>query len=230
MNRLPDAHAPLTSGRPAQRSRGWAFVLGVVVTAVVSAAGAAAFFVQQQPPASDSAEAGFARDMQVHHAQAVEMSLLVRDKTDDPEVRALAYDIATSQQQQMGQMAAWLQLWDLPATSEQPQMSWMRGADAETSGQQMQMSAGGRMPGLASPEQLDELRQAKRVEAEALFLELMIEHHKAGAAMARSAYVLTDEPVVRSLSSAIVTSQMAEVQVMADLLDSRRAATADQKP
>ncbi|ROR91830.1 DUF305 domain-containing protein [Nocardioides aurantiacus] len=188
---------------------------------------AAIFFVRERPPASDSPEAGFARDMQVHHAQAVEMSLIVRDKSDDPEVRALAYDIATSQQQQIGQMAAWLQLWDLPASSEQPQMSWMRGAEGD--GQPMQMPTDGRMPGLASPEQLDQLRQAKPGQGEALFLELMIEHHKAGAAMARAAYVRTDEPAVRSLSSAIVTSQMAEVRAMEGLLDSRRPATVDQE-
>jgi uncharacterized protein (DUF305 family) len=32
-------------------------------------------------PGNDSAEAGFARDMIVHHAQAVEMSEIIRPKT-----------------------------------------------------------------------------------------------------------------------------------------------------
>ncbi|MHC5908965.1 DUF305 domain-containing protein, partial [Streptomyces sp. S6] len=36
-------------------------------------------------------DAGFARDMAVHHQQAVEMSYIVRDRTDDEEVRRLAY-------------------------------------------------------------------------------------------------------------------------------------------
>ena len=64
--------------------------------------------------AGTSAAAGFARDMQVHHAQAVQMAMVVRDRTTDADVRLLAYDIALSQQHQIGQMYAWLTLWDLP--------------------------------------------------------------------------------------------------------------------
>ncbi|MGV9241012.1 DUF305 domain-containing protein, partial [Streptomyces nigra] len=45
-------------------------------------------------PGADSADAGFARDMSVHHQQAVEMAYVVRDRTDDEDVRRLAYDIA----------------------------------------------------------------------------------------------------------------------------------------
>ncbi|MGW3557784.1 DUF305 domain-containing protein, partial [Streptomyces sp. NPDC000963] len=44
-------------------------------------------------PVSASADAGFARDMAVHHQQAVEMSFIVRDRTEDEAVRRLAYDI-----------------------------------------------------------------------------------------------------------------------------------------
>ena len=90
------------------------FVTVVVLTAL-------AFFAigrlsAAPKPVSDSGpDAGFARDMQAHHAQAVEMALLVRDKTANPEIRAVAYDIATTQQQQNGQMFAWLQDWGLPA-------------------------------------------------------------------------------------------------------------------
>ncbi|NEE26328.1 DUF305 domain-containing protein, partial [Streptomyces sp. SID7982] len=53
-------------------------------------------------PAADSADAGFARDMAVHHQQAVEMSFLVRDSTGDEEIRTLAYDIANTQANQRG--------------------------------------------------------------------------------------------------------------------------------
>ena len=41
-----------------------------------------------------SAEAGFARDMQVHHGQAVEMAMDIYRTTENPDVRVLAYDIA----------------------------------------------------------------------------------------------------------------------------------------
>ena len=42
------------------------------------------------PPSSASAEAGFARDMQTHHAQAVEMAFLIRDRSEDADLTRLA--------------------------------------------------------------------------------------------------------------------------------------------
>ncbi|HET9021623.1 MAG TPA: DUF305 domain-containing protein, partial [Ornithinibacter sp.] len=62
-------------------------------------------------PAEFGADAGFARDMQTHHAQAVEMAFLIRDRSGDEELRTVAYDIITSQQQQAGQMYGWLVQW-----------------------------------------------------------------------------------------------------------------------
>jgi len=76
---------------------------------------AAAFFalgrVSGAAPAVPDAgpDAGFARDMQAHHAQAVGMALVIRDKSDNEEILAIAYDIATTQQHQSGQLFAWLQ-------------------------------------------------------------------------------------------------------------------------
>ena len=80
-------------------------------------------------PAEDGADVGFARDMQTHHNQAVQMALIIRDKTTDPTLRAVAYDIATSQQQQSGQMYGWLAHWGMPMTSSQPSMAWMSAGD-----------------------------------------------------------------------------------------------------
>ena len=60
-------------------------------------------------PGDTSPEAGFARDMSVHHAQAVELAFLVRDRTDDPEVRTMAYDIINTQRAQLGMFSGWLQ-------------------------------------------------------------------------------------------------------------------------
>ncbi|ALV33068.1 hypothetical protein AS200_14145 [Streptomyces sp. CdTB01] len=51
-------------------------------------AGPGAEDTSEVPTASD---VGFARDMAVHHQQAVEMSFIIRDRTDDEDVRRLAY-------------------------------------------------------------------------------------------------------------------------------------------
>jgi hypothetical protein len=65
-------------------------------------------YLSGRPPGDGSAEAGFARAMMVHHAQAVGMAEIVRDKTENEDVRILATDIALTQQAQIGQMQGWL--------------------------------------------------------------------------------------------------------------------------
>ncbi len=140
-------------------------------------------------PADWSADAGFARDMQTHHAQAVEMAFLVRDRSDDEELRTVAYDIITSQQQQAGQMYGWLVQWGLPQTGSRPPMAWVGGEHAEA-----HASADGTMPGMATEAQLDELRAATGVEAERIFLRLMIAHHEGGVAMADAAVADAQDP------------------------------------
>ena len=84
---------------------------------------------QTSTPGDDSADAGFLRDMQFHHAQAVEMSVIVRDNTEDPRVRQMALDIALGQQQQMGQMFAILESWGLSQQPDGEQMAWMAEMD-----------------------------------------------------------------------------------------------------
>lgn len=76
-------------------------------------------------PASTSVEAGFARDMQVHHQQGAELATMVRDVSDNPDLRLLAYDIAATQTQQAGQMYGWLRAWGLPQACTEPSMAWM---------------------------------------------------------------------------------------------------------
>ncbi len=113
-------------------------------------------------PAEDSADVGFARDMQVHHAQAIEMAFLIRDRTDNPALRTIALDIITSQQQQIGQMYGWLEMWELPQTSTSPPMSWMD-MDSDHGGAMSRTPASelAEMPGMATTAQLHSLEQAK---------------------------------------------------------------------
>ena len=160
-------------------------------------------------PAEGSAEAGFARDMMVHHAQAVQMAEIVRDRTESQEIRTLAADIALTQQAQIGQMQGWLAVWGLPPTGTEPAMSWM-GHPTE-----------GRMPGMASPEELNNLQKASPEEADTLFLQLMIPHHEAAVPMAEAALQDADRPEVDRLAGAIIASQQAEIELMKGLLQQR---------
>lgn len=164
-------------------------------------------------PGDGSAEAGFARDMAVHHAQAVEMAELVRFRTEDPGVRVLATDIALTQQAQIGQVRGWLEMWGLPVTGRQPAMAWM--------GQ----PADGPMPGMATPAQVRAIRAAPPAQADVLFLQAMIPHHRAAIAMAQAVLARTDRREVRRLAEGIVAAQRSEIAGMEDLLRRKGAPT-----
>lgn len=183
-------------------------VLLAVALVVVVAVSAAAVVrgMDGSEPDDSSAEAGFARDMSTHHEQAVEMALLIEERTADPLIAGLAKDIMLTQQHQRGQMLAWLDLWGLAPTGTASQMAWM---DHQVEG---------RMPGMASPAELATLSDLSGVEADRTFLRLMIRHHDAGVTMARAILERSDHRVVRSLAAAIVESQQAEMRTMENLL------------
>jgi uncharacterized protein (DUF305 family) len=168
-------------------------------------------FFATRPPGDDSAEAGFARDMMVHHAQAVEMAEIVRGKTESEDIGNLAPDIALTQQAQIGQMQGWLQVWGLSPTGSEPAMSWMG------------EPTNGLMPGMATPEDIQELRDASPEEADVLFLQLMIPHHQAALQMTDAILSRSDRPEVQSLAKAISTSQQSEIQNMEQMLQDRGA-------
>lgn len=175
-------------------------------------------------PHDTSAEAGFARDMQTHHNQAVEMSMLLRDRTDDEELRLLALDIATAQAQQAGQMFAWLNAWGLPQTGSEPEMAWMArpAVDGESQGGgHSSMEMDGSMPGFATAQQLQQLRDAQGLEAERLWLELMIAHHQGGVEMAEAVLARTDDRLVTPLATGMATLQQKEIDYMTELLEAR---------
>ena len=170
-------------------------------------------------PTDTSVEAGFARDMQAHHAQAVDMSVVLRERAEDQTLRSIALDVLTIQQQQIGQMAAWLRLWGLPAASPDGSMAWMAGGHGHSGGG----SSGGlsQMPGWVSAEDLARLRDADGVEAERIYLELMIAHHAGAVDMARYAVENARHPEVVRFAQGVVDSQTRETVVLQDLLDER---------
>ncbi|MFF2408328.1 DUF305 domain-containing protein [Streptomyces sp. NPDC058092] len=185
-------------------------------------------------PAVDSADAGFARDMAVHHQQAVEMSFLVRDRTRDEEVRRLAYDIANTQANQRGMMLGWLDLWELPkAAAGQEPMAWMAGGHeghdmdgmggTTGPGSPYQAHDGSLMPGMATRTELGRLRAASGRKAEVLYLQLMTDHHKGGIGMARGCARLCTVKVEKRLARGMVEAQRSELDVMAGMLAAREA-------
>jgi uncharacterized protein (DUF305 family) len=181
-------------------------VVSVVVTAALLWMGA------NRAPGDDSHEAGFARVMNVHQAQAVAMALSILDRTADSVIKALATDILLTQENQIGQMLGWLNVWGLPATGAEPAMTWMGHPTT------------GPMPGMATPEELANLDSLSGAEADAEFLRLMIRHHQSGIAMAEAALERSGNPQVRTLANSIVAAQQSEIAAMEDLLRQKEPA------
>ncbi len=192
-----------------------ALALSAVALLVVTAA--LVFYLVNRPPGDGSAEAGFARDMSVHHAQAVEMAEIALSRTDNPRIRTLATDITLTQQAQIGQMQGWLDIWQLPAASPEPAMAWMG------------MPMDGRMPGMASPEDINRLRDAPPEEMNEQFLRLMIPHHAAAIPMAQAVLDRSDNPVASTFARKVISAQRAEIQVMQDMLRDMGAPPVDQE-
>ena len=236
-----DGGAAVTDAAP-RRPRARLVLAAIVAAAVIGIAAFSAGWLAApriSTPSDTSVEAGFARDMQQHHDQAVQMAMIVREQSKDPEVSSLAYDIATSQAQQSGQMYAWLNLWQLPQASTQPTMTWMLqptldGSDGHGHGgggatststaapDDMAMVPGQPMPGMATEADIDELEQLEGVEAERLFLTLMIAHHQGGVEMAEAVEARSTNPLVLALAKAIVFAQSGEIAYMQELLAARQ--------
>lgn len=221
-----------TSALARERAVSVLLAILLVLIAVTSLAFAGWTLKDSATPTDDSVEAGFARDMQVHHAQAVQMAFLIRDRTTDPTLRTVALDIITSQQQQMGQMFGWLRLWDLPQSGASEPMGWMTGVSHRgmtTGDMSKDADPDPTMPGMASEADLRQLEDSRGQRAERIFLRLMIAHHRGGVTMAQKALELSEQPDVRTLAQAIATSQAAEIEQMQELLQERKVqGSADQ--
>lgn len=196
-------------------------VVGAIALLVLGAVLGVLLLGGDADPSDQSAEAGFARDMSVHHAQAVEMAFIVRDRTDDPDVRVMAYDIINTQRAQIGMFSGWLQQWGLSPTSTAPPMAWTDAPHGMDGMGSMEVDSYADMPGMATDAQLDELRAAEGREAERLFLELMIDHHAGGVEMAEAVLPLTERDEVEYLAQTIVDGQSAEIATMEQMLAER---------
>ncbi|WP_046733582.1 DUF305 domain-containing protein [Streptomyces humi] len=201
---------------------GW---IAGTTAAVLVAAGAITYAVAEDDgggsgpgvPSADGADAGFARDMAVHHQQAVEMSYIVRDRTKNADVRRLAYDIAQTQANQRGMLLGWLDLWDLPKVSAKPPMAWMGMGDMPERGD------GSLMPGMATDTELKKLGTLNGKQAEIFYLQLMTDHHKGGIHMAEGCVAKCTVEVEKNLAQGMVDAQQSELATMKQMLTERGA-------
>ncbi|WP_116452661.1 DUF305 domain-containing protein [Blastococcus litoris] len=211
----------VTEDRPDRRSPLRTALLAVIAVGLVLLGGGLAVALgigRTADPTVDSVDAGFSRDMARHHLQGVEMANLVAERSQDPEVQQLAFDISATQTNQAGRMQGWLALWGLP-TSGGDAMAWMSASGSHD--HDMAGMDGGLMPGMATEEELANLRQLSGTPFDVEFLRLMIRHHQGGREMAEYAAEHAQERAVRELADTMAQTQTAETGTMTDMLTAR---------
>lgn len=193
-------------------------VVGAVIAVVLVAAG---YFAGYESPAwaggddtgqTDQAQPGFVdvrflQGMSMHHHQAVLMSLIALN-SGDPVVRRLATSIAISQARQAGQMRGWLDLWNKP--QDAMMSKWIHRYSGNPKAT--------RMPGMATPKELQKLRTLSGKPFDVMFLQLMLRHHLGGIQMAQYAYKHANLKKVRRVAHAEAIQQIKEAARMQSML------------
>ncbi len=213
---------------PTAPTAAWVRVLVVTaaVLAVLMVGAAAGLMIAQTrspeaaAPSPESVATGFCQDMTVHHRQAIFMAGLARDRTADTEIKHVAFDIETSQLEQVGRMQGWLNLWGRDPLPIGGYMAWMVGTTHHTG----PVSAEGKvatMPGIATPEELKELEQLTGPPFDGRFLQLMLRHHQGGIEMLRYAAQHAEVGVVRNLATQMATAQTNESDLLTSMIVKR---------
>ncbi|GHG47857.1 MULTISPECIES: DUF305 domain-containing protein [Amycolatopsis] len=212
----------------------WVIIGGTLLAVLLIGATAGMFLTRAvddpaaATPAAGSVEVGFAQDMSTHHLQAVTMAGIARDRTTDPEIKQLSFDIERTQLEQVGRMKGWLMLWDRPEQPIGAPMQWMTEPMTGHDGMAMAPSsvnpAGGPlMPGMATDADLKKLRSLSGREFDVFFLQLMLRHHEGGTSMAQYAAAHSALPALKALVTSILTSQGAEMDQIKLMLAGRGA-------
>jgi uncharacterized protein (DUF305 family) len=152
------------------------------------------------------ADAQFMRDMIPHHHQALQMAELVADRTNRQELIDVAGRINASQGDEIEFMQQWLR---------------ERGEAVPNPTAHEAMHTHHKMAGMATPQQMADLAAAKGSEFDALFLRLMITHHKGALTMVKellkqpgAAY----DPVLFEFTTDVTNDQETEIERMNALL------------
>ncbi|GAA4236499.1 DUF305 domain-containing protein [Actinomadura meridiana] len=151
------------------------------------------------PPTT--AEVGFVQMMIRHHTQAQEMSALAPTRTSNARVRSLADRIGAAQKVEVAAMRSWLE--------QNPK------AVLKAHGQN---HAAHTMPGMATTDQLQRLRNAHGPAFDHLYLTLMITHHQGALTMAKNVLDKGTDVTVQQMARDVQSTQNAEIDRLHDLL------------
>jgi len=153
------------------------------------------------------ADVRFMTGMIGHHAQALVMAGFAPASGAGRPVRTLAARIINAQQDEIALMRRWLR---------------DRGRPEPEVGETGHMDHAPHMPGMLSPEQLQDLEGARGPEFDRLFLTYMIQHHEGAVVMVRELFSTdgaAQDEVAFKLASDIQVDQITEIARMRSMLE-----------
>ncbi|OAB57899.1 DUF305 domain-containing protein [Leptolyngbya valderiana BDU 20041] len=149
-----------------------------------------------------AADVKFMRDMVPHHSQALDMSVLAPERSQDPDLIELARKIETTQRDEIAYMQSWLTERGEP---EAP-MDWHHHAHGDHA-----------MEGMATHEEMEALAASRGEDFDRMFLSLMIAHHEGALVMVDDlldAQGSAQDPAFYEFVSHIKTDQTSEIERM----------------
>jgi uncharacterized protein (DUF305 family) len=184
------------------------------------------------PRKPSEADIKFMQGMIMHHSQAVEMTDLLRTRSQDKEVQALGKRISISQTDEMRFMKQWLTDRGLPL-SEHGSMD-MAGMDMSgmdhagmdhASMDHMDMGPMPAMPGMLTSAQMKALAAATGPAFDHLFLTGMIQHHTGALTMVKDLFASPgagQDPQLFDFASDVDNTQQAEIDIMRHMLKEKQ--------
>jgi len=159
-----------------------------------------------EPAGYNADDVSFATNMIPHHEQAIELSKLVADRSTNPELTALAGQIASVQQPEINIMNVFLVQWN-----ENPEAGIYPGDGHAGHGQTMQ--------GMVDDATMARLESLKGVEFDRLWLESMISHHQGAIEMAKAEIANGKNVDAIAMATTMVKTQEAEIGQMKQMLE-----------
>ena len=160
-----------------------------------------------------AADVKFMHDMLPHHQQALDMTVLLADRTSSNEMIELANRIERTQQDEIAFMKEWLS----ERGEHVPDTDWRQHGHHAHHGHHGHQG----MAGMATPEQMAALEAATGPEFDRMFLELMIKHHDGALVMVRDLLRQrgsAQEPEMFEFANDIKNDQEAEIERMVAML------------
>lgn len=168
-----------------------------------------------------AADVAFMTGMISHHGQALVMAAMIPERTTSSAMRTLGGRITNAQRDEIALMQQWLRERNLPVPQPDSAggMAMMPGMDH---GMMMNHAM---MPGMLTPQQLQELRAASGAAFDRLFLVDMIQHHSGAITMVDTLFntdgAAQDETVFK-LASGVRVDQVTEIERMRLMLQALR--------